>query len=136
MNLLTSSVDSVMVHLNDSVALLRIRSCSSVLHVLDSVVDRNDVSKLEECRLKNSVYSVAQTDLLTDLNAVDSIELDVVLSDISLYLTWEVLIQLFMLPLAVQKECSAWLDILYHVVLSDIRLVMASNKVSLIDKVC
>ncbi len=66
-----------MVHLNDSVALLRIRSCSSVLHVLDSVVDRNDVSKLEECRLKNSVYSVAQTDLLTDLNAVDRIELDV-----------------------------------------------------------
>ena len=70
MNLLTSSVDSVMVHLNDSVALLRIRSCSSVLNVLDSVIDRNDVSELEECRLKNSVYSVAQTDLLTDLNAV------------------------------------------------------------------
>ena len=82
MNLLTSSVDSVMVHLNDSVALLRIRSCSSVLHVLDSVVDRNDVSKLEECRLKNSVYSVAQTDLLTDLNTIDGVELDVSLPDL------------------------------------------------------
>ena len=49
------------------------------------------------------LFCCHRPDLLTDLNAVDSIELDVVLSDISLYLTWEVLIQLFMLPLAVAE---------------------------------
>ena len=94
------------------------------------------LASLKNADLKNSVYSVCPDRSPYRSYAVDRIELDVVLSDISLYLTWEVLIQLFMLPLAVQKECSAWLDILYHVVLSDIRLVMASNKVSLIDKVC
>jgi hypothetical protein len=135
-NLLIAGVDSVVVHLNDSFTLLGIRSGSSVLHILNSFFDRNDVGKLEECRLENSVDSVAKTDFLTDLNAVDDVELDVVLSDISLNLSGEVLVEVFLSPLAVEKECSARLDVGNHVILRDIGLVMASYEISLVDKVC
>ena len=124
-----------MVHLNDSLTLLGVRSGSSVLHILDSVLDRNDVSELEESRLKNSIDPVAQTDLLADLNAVDDIELDVVLSDISLYLTRQMLVKLLLCPLAVEQESSARLDVVDDVVLGDVRLVVASYEVSLIDEV-
>ncbi|MBP0981692.1 MAG: 4Fe-4S dicluster domain-containing protein, partial [Oscillospiraceae bacterium] len=68
-------IDSVVVHLNNVVALLAVGLGSSVLHVLDSFIGGDDVSELEECRLEDGVQAVAETDLLSKLNSVDGVEL-------------------------------------------------------------
>ena len=52
------------------------------------------VSQLEECRLKDGVDTGrAHTGLDTDLNTIDYIELDVVISNILLYLSGQMLLQ-------------------------------------------
>ena len=45
------------------------------------------------------------------------------------------LVKLLLCPLAVEEECSARLDVVNDVVLGDVRLVMAGNEISLVDKV-
>ena len=50
-NALSAGVDGVMVHLDDGLALLGVRSGGSVLHVLDGVLSGQDVGELEESRL-------------------------------------------------------------------------------------
>ena len=52
-NVLCACVDSVVVHLNDIVALLAERSLSLFFHILDSVSLGNDLGKLEERGLEN-----------------------------------------------------------------------------------
>ena len=64
MDALSACIDGVMVHLNDGIALLGVRSGSSVLHILDGVFLGEDLSQLEESRLQHGVDTAAQTDFL------------------------------------------------------------------------
>ena len=134
-DVLVTSIDSVPVLLNYVLTLLAVRSLSSSLHVLESVLERNDVSELEESRLEDSVDTSTHTCLFTELNAVDDVEVDIVLSDISLYLSGEVSIELFGAPDSVEEESTAGLDVRNHIVLVDIALVMTGNEISLVDEV-
>ena len=109
-NCINTSVDSSIVHLNDIVTLLTVRLESCLLHVVNSLVNRKDSGKLEECGLADCVDSSAEADLLSLSNSVKSIELDVVVSDISLHRTGESLLEFFSCPLCVEEECSAGLQ--------------------------
>ena len=123
-----------MVHVNDFLTLLEVRLCSSVLHMLYSLFDRHYLCKSEECSLEDSICTLAHADLLSKVDSVYCIELDIVLSDILLCFSIEVSIQLICAPLAVDEEYAARLNVLNHLIaLEDIGRVMTCNKVSLID---
>ena len=133
--LLSTCVDCIVVHLNDRITLTSVSSLCSSLHQLDCLLLRNDVCQFEECRLKYGVDTSAKSDLFTDLDTVDHIELDVVVSDEFLNLSRKMLLKAFHIPRAVQKECTAVYQLLYHVVLAYIGRVVACNEVCLVDQV-
>ena len=58
-----------------------------------------------------------------------------VLCDVGLYGSGELLVQLVNCPVAVQQEGAARYNVLYHVVLVDVGRVVTCNKVSLVDEV-
>ena len=78
-------INSSVVHVKDIVAFLTVRLLDSSLHIFNSVSDRNDVSKLEECSLKNCINSVSETDFSSYIRTVDDIELNVVICKIFLH---------------------------------------------------
>ena len=135
-NLAGTLLDSGVVHVDDIVALLSKGLVRHLLHVCDSVLGRNDVSDGEERGLEHGVGLVAQTDLSCHLVSVDYVEVDVVLSDVSLNRSRELLVQLVNCPVAVQQEGAARNNVLYHIVLVDIGRVMTGNEVCLVDEVC
>ncbi len=89
-NACCASVDGVIVHLYDLVALLAVGCLCSSLHQLNCPLLWDDGSQLEECRLEYCIDTPAKPDFFPDLDTVDGIELDVVFSDISLYLSRQV----------------------------------------------
>ena len=134
-NLLRACVNGVIVHLNDLVALSSVGRLCSLLHQVDGFLFRNDGCQLEERRLQHGIDTSAKSDLLTDLDTVDGVELDAVVCDKRLYLSRKMLVQSFCVPWAVQKEGTAVYQLLYHVVLVNIRRIVACNKVRLADQV-
>ncbi len=72
----------------------------------------------------------------TNLNTVDGVEVDIVLSDEFLHLSGQMLLQLFCIPCAVQQEGTAVNQLLNHVVLTYIGRIVACYEVSLTDQIC
>ena len=131
-----SGINCLVVHLYDSITLLRVRLLSCLLHELYSVIDRHYVSQLEECRLKNCVGTLTHTDLDCLIDCIDRVKLNIVVSDIFLCLSVEMLIKLLIRPLAVDHEYSARLNILNHLhALDNICRVVACYEVSLVNVV-
>src|SRR5699024_5591630 len=97
---------------------------------------RNNVCQFEERRLKDCVDTSAKTDLFSDLDTVDYIELNVVLCHKSLHLAGKMLFKSFHIPGAVQQECTAVYQFLNHIVLAYIGRIVAGHKVSLVNQVC
>ena len=97
---------------------------------------RNDVSQFKESRLKNCIDTSAKSDLFTDLDTVDHIEFDVMVGDEGFHLSWQMFLKAFHIPWAVQQECTAVNQFLYHVVFVDIGRIVACYKVCLFDQVC
>ena len=126
-------VDSSVVEVNDSLTLLEIGLGSHILHIAVSLINGKDVSKGEECRLKNSVLNLCVTKAYSELCCVDCIELDTVVSDVGLNRCGKVSVELCICPLAVKKEGTAGLNVGNHIVLRKVCRVVASYKVSLID---
>lgn len=108
-------------------------SCG-VLHILNSVFFRKNLWKFKECWLKNSINSVAKTDFFTNLNTVDCIELNIVVSDILLNLTvGRCSSSSSAFHEQLSRNTPPRLNVLNHIVLSDIWCLVTSNKVSLVD---
>ena len=129
-------VNSLAVHVYNVLTLLREFSNNLFFHVADCFFCRENVCKLEECWLKNCRSAFSETDFCCDINSVYSVNFDVVVSDVFLWFSRQVLVQFFIRPLAVDEECTAVLNILNHLVaLDDVRLVVTCNKVSLVDVV-
>src|SRR5699024_1592966 len=135
-NLFCTCIDGVIVHLNDLVALSSVCSLCSSLHQVDRLCLRNDGSQFEECRLKDCIDTSAKSDLFTYLDTVDGIELDVVVCDISFYLSRQMFLKSFHIPRTVEKECTAVNKLLNHVVFVYIGRIVACHKVRLVDQVC
>ena len=125
-----------MILLNDIFTFLHVAGCCCILHILNCIINRNDVCKFEESCLKNCINTSTHTCLDTKLDTIDCIELDVVLCDISLSLSRKMFLKSCHIPIAVKKECSAVLKILNHVVLTYICRIMTCYEICLINKVC
>ena len=108
----------------------------SGLHVLDGIVDGHDVGQLEEGRLQDGVGALAHADLDSLIDSVDGVQLNVVVGNVLLVGSIQVLIQLGIGPLAVDHKDAARLDILDHLHAHvDVSGVVASHEVSLVDVV-
>ena len=130
----STSVDCLVVHIDDVLALLQVRMSCSVLHVLKCVCLWENLCKSKECRLKNGVGALAHTNFLGKVNCINQINVDVVLSNVALCLCWQVVCKLLCIPLAVDQEGTARLDVADHLVaLDDVCRNVACNKVCLGD---
>ena len=134
-DLFCSCIDSIVVHLYDGITFSSVCSLCSGLHQLDGLLLRNDVCQLEECRLKNGIDTSAKSDLLTDLDTIDHIELDVVVRDKALYLSRKMFLKTFHIPRTVQQEGTAVNQLLNHVVFVYIGRIVACHEVCLLDQV-
>ena len=136
MDSVQAGVDSLPVHLDNSVALLAVALLGSGLHVLDGIVDGHDVGQLEEGRLQDGVGALAHADLDSLIDSVDGVQLNVVVGNVLLVGSIQMLIQLGIGPLAVDHKDAARLDILDHLHAHvDVSGVVAGHEVSLVDVV-
>ena len=128
----STCVDSRLVHLNYLNALLH-KLLSFFFHVADCFLSGKNLSKREECRLQNGVGTLTETYFSSYVDSVNGVELNVVLCDIALSLCGHLFVELISVPLAVDEENAAGLDIVDHLVaLLDIGGVMAGNEVGLV----
>ena len=99
---LSACVDSCPVLLNNVLALAAVGCLCSSLHQLICLLSRNDAGQLEERGLKDGVDTCwAHACLNTNLYTVDGVEVDVVVSDELLNLSWKMLLKTFHIPWAV-----------------------------------
>ncbi len=120
-----------MVHLNDLVALPAVSLRGGILHILDSLILRNDVGNGKERGLQNRVDAAAQSDLLAELYTIDRVEIDLVIGNILFHLCGQMLVEFLLIPFAVKQEIPAGLQILHHVVDIDIRGFVAGHEIRL-----
>ncbi len=79
-----TGIDSFVVHLYHCVTLFGVRFLSGCLHVLNSLINRHNISQLEECGLKDRIGTFAHTDLDRLIDRIDGVKLYVVICDIFL----------------------------------------------------
>ena len=122
-------VDCFVVLFDDVHTLLEVGLLNGILHVAEGFFHGDDVHQLEECRLQDGVGSVAQTDLRSQVDRVDDVELGVLLSQALLQVCGKSVFQFLGLPLAIQQEHAAVLQVLGQVVLVDVSLVVNGDQV-------
>ena len=131
-----AEVDRLVVHINDILALLQVGLRRSILHVLNSLFDRHDLRKCEESSLKSGIRTLAHADGCSKVDRVDRVQLDVVVCNVALRLSIELLEKLCLIPLAVDQEDTAGLDVIDHLVaFFDVRRVVAGDEVCFVDVV-
>ena len=102
MNALSAGIDCCPVLHNNVLALAAVGCLCSCLHQFICLLSRNDACQLEECGLKDSIDTGrAHAGLDTDLNTVDGVEVDLMISDELLNLSWQMLLKTFHIPWAV-----------------------------------
>ena len=127
--------DGGIVHVDDSFALLDKGLISSLLHIFNCLVSRNDVCKLEERGLQDGIGSAAETELTCNGDSVNDIEVYLFTCYISLDLCRELFGEFLGSPLAVKQECAALLEILGYVIEVNVSGVVASNEICLRNKI-
>ena len=131
-----AGVDCVVVHVNDILALLEVGVESGILHVADRLCLRQNLCEGEESRLENGVGALAHADLLGKVNSIDHVKLDIVVGNVALGSSIEMMLEFLEAPLAVDEEDAAGLYITGNgEALHDVGRNMAGNKVSLVDVV-
>ena len=127
--ILATTIDSGIVLINNVLTLSTVRLQGSSLHLLNSELYGDHLGDAEEGRLKDGVGTVAQTNLLCNLGSVDSIDSDVVLSEVALYLVRHELLQLGIVEDGVQQECTVLLQTTGHIIHVQVSLHVASHEV-------
>ena len=131
-----AGVDGLVVHIHHVLALLQVGMSGGVLHVLDGLLLGHDLGQGEEGRLKDGVGALAHADAGSQVDSVQSVDLDVVGGDVALGLGRHVLLQIGVRPLAVDQEGAAGLDVADHgEALHNVGGVVAGHEVSLVDVV-
>ena len=106
---LSSAIDSCVVHIDDVLALLAVRLESRILHVLDSILYRNNTGDAEECTLKNGVGASAKAYFGSNLGSVDDIKLDLLASDDGFDEIRDSFECLLFVPQGVEKKAASFL---------------------------
>ena len=126
-------VNCGMIHVDNVLTLLEVGCSGLFLHVTDRIVLRNDLRQREERRLQNGVRALAHADLLSKVDSVYHVKLDVVLCNVALGGGVKMLGKLLKAPLAVNEEHTAGLNITHDgEVLCDVCRNMACNEVCLV----
>ena len=124
-----AGIDGRIVHVDDVLALLSVGFEDGLLHLLDSLVERDDVGDLEERRLHDGVRTRTQTQFGGDLRGVDDIEVDLVLGEEDLHVVGQRRAGGLGVVHRVQQERTAGLQALQHVVLVNVRGNVAGHEV-------
>ena len=125
----STCIDSGVVHIDDILALLAVRFVDSLLHLLDSLLEWDNIRNLEECRLHNGICAATQTQLGCNLGSVDDVEVDIVLCKEYLHVGWQRCASSLCIEYRVEQERATSLQTLQNIVLINIRWNMASDKV-------
>ena len=130
-------VYSVVVHLNDCVALSAKRLFSHILHKLYSfVVGHNLGINAEESRLQNGVGSAFKSKFRRNFYSVDNVKINILSCNILFNLRRKELFKLLNRgSVGIDKESAAFFNIARHIVAGDIRGVGALNEVRAVYKV-
>ena len=132
----SAHIDGVPVLLDDVAALLQVGVLGSVLHVLDGILSGHDLRQREESGLQDGVGTLAHADLDGQIDSVDGVQLNVVVGDVALGSGIQMMLQLLQIPLAVDQEHAAGLDVLNDLeALGDVGGIVAGNEVGLVDVV-
>ena len=123
------------VHVYDVLALLAVGLDYGLLEVLNGLFNGNYLGEVEERGLHDHVDLVAQTDLNAEVRTVYGVEVNVVVCDVALEGCREVLLQLGVVPVAVEQEGAALLKAVDYIVLMYVGLVVARDVVRLGDEV-
>ena len=126
---LTTTVNSAEVLVNNVLTLLRVRLNDECLHLLYSEIQRNNLCDTEECRLEDGVGTVTETNLLSNLSCVDIVNSDVVLSEVTLYLVRDEVNQLLTIEDSVQQEETVLTQTTSYIVHVQVSLNVASYEV-------
>ena len=129
-----AGIDGLMVGIDDGLTLLHVGLGGGVLHVLKGLLGRKDLRQREERGLQDGVGALAHADLLGQIDGIDHVDLDVIAGDVALCLGVKLLGELVEVPLGVDQERAAGLDILDDVhALGDVAGVVARDEVRLGD---
>ena len=130
-----AGVDGRIVHVDDVLALLAVGFQDGMLHLVDSLVERDDVGDLEECRLHDGIRTRTQPELGGDLRGVDDIEIDLVLGQIGFHMVGQRGAGGSRVVHRVEQERTAGFQPFQHVVLVDVRRHVAGHEVGRGDQV-
>ena len=131
----TTAVYSSVVLVNNVFTLLAVRLNDEFLHLLNSLIYRNNACDTEECRLKDCIGTVTQTDFHCNLSCIDIVYRDIVLCKVLLHLVRQVLSQFFTFPDCVQQERTVFTQTACYVVHVQVSLNVTSNEVRRIYQV-
>ena len=126
---LTTTINSSVVHINDIFTLLTVRLNDELLHLLNSEIYRDNTCNTEECRLEDSVSTVTQTDFLTNLASVNIVNLDIILCEISLNVVRDEVNQLLAIEDSIQQECTVFTETTSNIVHVQVSLNVTCNEV-------
>ncbi len=135
LNCVDTFINSFPVHLDDLLTFFLICLFDTFFQVFDCVIYRNNLGQFEKGSLHNHVDSAAKTDGFTNFPCVDGIEVDFFLCQCALYACRQMFVHFLRCPQTVEQEGAALLQILQHVVLSQICLVMTGNEIRSVNAV-
>ena len=105
-----------------------------LLDEVDCFLLGKDCGNLEECSLHDCIDPCSESCLLSDLKSVDVVEADVLVDDLLLHLSCEVVEYLVGRNCGVEKEYTTILKVGEHVISADVSRVVASYEVSVVDE--
>ena len=102
-----ATVDCLVVHAKNLVALRTVSAFDRFLHVLHGVFERQNARQLEKRRLQHGVCAVPHADFHGDAGSVDDVKIDMFTSQIPFDGSGKMPLQIFRFPGAVQQEGAA-----------------------------
>ncbi|OPZ47294.1 MAG: hypothetical protein BWY95_01563 [Bacteroidetes bacterium ADurb.BinA104] len=124
-----TTVNSRIVAINYLLTLGTVRFYNCLFHLLNRKVYGNDTRYTEECRLQYCIGTITQAYLLSYFSSVYSINGDIVLGKVTLYLVGYEFLQLLAFEYGVKQECAVLLQTPCHIVHMQVGLNVASHKV-------
>ena len=131
----TTAVNGSIVLVNNVFTLLAVRLNDEFLHLFNSLFNRNNACDTEECRLKDSVGTVTQTNFQCNLSCVDIVYGNIVLCEIFLHLVRQILSQFFTFPDSVQQERTVLTQTASYIVHVQVSLNVTSNEVRSVNQI-
>ena len=129
------SIHGVVIHIDDLIALLAIGLLDGSLDRSDSRVGIDDTADLEERRLHDHVDAAAKTEVFSDLDRVNDIELQFLLDDRLLNFQRQRFPDIFGAVQAGQQEGTALLDMAEHIVFFDEARIVTCQEVGFLNQV-